>query len=212
MRINNFTRLITAAVLGVCLMAGGFTASAALISLSPSSQPVADNTSFSVDILAFGLPEGTSGGALDVSWSAAAMTLDSVFLATTDPADNGGGLFPGNWDPISSFFSGPGTIGPGSLTSLFVGSFVGVEGDQPIARLNFTLGTGVTNATINVAEAAIGGTWSAWDGVNPPYDFTNDYEGAVVNPVSAIPVPAAIWLFGSGVVGLAGVARRRSRS
>ncbi|HHJ16538.1 MAG TPA: VPLPA-CTERM sorting domain-containing protein, partial [Gammaproteobacteria bacterium] len=27
--------------------------------------------------------------------------------------------------------------------------------------------------------------------------------------VGAVPVPAAAWLFGSGVVGLAGVARRR---
>jgi hypothetical protein len=209
MRIN-ISRLVTTAVLAVGLMVSGFSASAALIYMSPSSQLVANNASFSVDILAEGLPEGTSGGALDLSWSAAAMTLDSVFLATTDPADNGGGLFPGPWDPESSFFSGPGTIGIGSLTSLFVGSFTGVAGDQPIARLNFTLGAGVTNATINVAAAAIGGTWSAWDGINDPYDFTNDYEGAVVNPVSAIPVPAAIWLFGSGVVGLVGVARRRS--
>jgi hypothetical protein len=27
--------------------------------------------------------------------------------------------------------------------------------------------------------------------------------------VSAIPVPAAVWLFGSGLIGLVGVARRR---
>lgn len=32
--------------------------------------------------------------------------------------------------------------------------------------------------------------------------------GATVN-VSAVPVPAAVWLFGSGVIGLVGVARRR---
>ena len=29
--------------------------------------------------------------------------------------------------------------------------------------------------------------------------------------VSAVPVPAAVWLFGSGLIGLAGVARRRKR-
>lgn len=212
MRINNFTRLITAAVLGACLMASGFTASAALIYLSPSSQMVADNASFSVDILAMGLPEGTSGGALDLSWSAADMTLDSVFLATTDPADNGGGLFPGPWESTSGLLSYPGDIGLGSLTGLAVANFAGVPaGDHPIARLNFTLGSGVTNSAISVAAALLGGTWSAWDGINAPYDFTNDYQGATINPaVSAIPVPAAIWLFGSGVVGLAGVARRRS--
>jgi hypothetical protein len=28
---------------------------------------------------------------------------------------------------------------------------------------------------------------------------------------SAVPVPAAVWLFGSGLLGLIGVARRKSR-
>lgn len=37
--------------------------------------------------------------------------------------------------------------------------------------------------------------------------------GAVVaklGPVSAVPVPAAAWLFGSGLIGLAGIARRKA--
>ncbi len=31
-----------------------------------------------------------------------------------------------------------------------------------------------------------------------------------ITPVSAVPVPAAVWLFGSGLLGLVGVARRKS--
>ena len=38
--------------------------------------------------------------------------------------------------------------------------------------------------------------------------YTVHLTGAVAEP-SAIPVPAAAWLFGSGLVGLAGIARRR---
>jgi hypothetical protein len=35
------------------------------------------------------------------------------------------------------------------------------------------------------------------------------YDNLVFAPVSTVPVPAAVWLFGSGLVGLVGVARRR---
>ncbi len=34
-------------------------------------------------------------------------------------------------------------------------------------------------------------------------------EGSVATPPPAVPVPAAIWLFGSGLLGLVGVARRK---
>jgi hypothetical protein len=43
-------------------------------------------------------------------------------------------------------------------------------------------------------------------GFNANFDITSVHINAVT---SEIPVPAAVWLFGSGLVGLAGVARRR---
>ena len=42
-----------------------------------------------------------------------------------------------------------------------------------------------------------------------PFPGQTPSFGGTLTPVSAIPVPAAVWLFGSGLVGLAGVARRR---
>jgi hypothetical protein len=57
---------------------------------------------------------------------------------------------------------------------------------------------------------------NAWDFFffNGPQSFfskgLNGYGWAVrAGDVSAIPVPAAVWLFGSGLVGLVGIARRR---
>ncbi|MCW9014347.1 MAG: VPLPA-CTERM sorting domain-containing protein [Gammaproteobacteria bacterium] len=43
---------------------------------------------------------------------------------------------------------------------------------------------------------------------NTDGDFVN-LEGVVVQDLSAVPVPAAVWLFGSGLIGLIGAARRK---
>jgi len=41
-------------------------------------------------------------------------------------------------------------------------------------------------------------------------DYTFEYAGsALVREISTVPVPAAVWLFGSGLIGLVGMARRK---
>lgn len=42
-----------------------------------------------------------------------------------------------------------------------------------------------------------------------PFPGQTPVFSGTITPVSAVPVPAAVWLFGSGLLGLAGVARRR---
>ena len=59
-----------------------------------------------------------------------------------------------------------------------------------------------------------GGTWSGDTGVS--FRGTNSYDvhfsdGSVLEvDVRVVPVPAAVWLFGSGLLGLVGVARRKA--
>lgn len=48
-------------------------------------------------------------------------------------------------------------------------------------------------------------------GFNANFDFTTLTVTAVTD-TSVIPVPAAVWLFGSGLLGLVGVARRRKKT
>jgi hypothetical protein len=47
----------------------------------------------------------------------------------------------------------------------------------------------------------------------PPFSgAAPNFTGTVANDSAAVPIPAAAWLMGSGLVGLAGVARRRKKS
>ena len=48
-------------------------------------------------------------------------------------------------------------------------------------------------------------TTAPFPGQNAAFDFTS----ITASNASVIPVPAAVWLFGSGLLGLVGVARRR---
>ena len=52
-----------------------------------------------------------------------------------------------------------------------------------------------------VSVGNVGAAWGAFDGT--PYSEVYNIA------VTAVPVPAAVWLFGSGLIGLVGIARRR---
>ena len=52
--------------------------------------------------------------------------------------------------------------------------------------------------------------WNGQQGSSIEKDSGGSYAWAVyTGDISAVPVPAAVWLFGSGLIGLAGFARRR---
>jgi len=53
----------------------------------------------------------------------------------------------------------------------------------------------------------------SFKGFNPNFDVTSVHLDSVsVGPPSGIPVPAAVWLFGSGLLGLVGIARRKKKA
>lgn len=68
----------------------------------------------------------------------------------------------------------------------------------------------VTGKEINIygnSAAANDYTYMEWSGsAYPSGAFTPDLRGTFT--VNAVPIPAAIWLFGAGLVGLVGVRRR----
>ncbi|HEB86820.1 MAG TPA: VPLPA-CTERM sorting domain-containing protein [Gammaproteobacteria bacterium] len=76
---------------------------------------------------------------------------------------------------------------------------------------------GVATITCSLANCGDGGTYALdYATIIPPSTLHNfggvPYGYHIKGIVSAVPVPAAVWLFGTGLVGLAGVAVRRKKS
>ena len=100
-------------------------------------------------------------------------------------------------------------------------STVGISGPQSGDYLasnsngNLTLTT-APNFVMAVFDTNLGG--GTWVGDSNPVYYGNGNSaqltfnlsgGVLVVDVQAIPVPAAVWLFGSGLLGLIGIARRK---
>jgi hypothetical protein len=62
-----------------------------------------------------------------------------------------------------------------------------------------------------VSSGQVGSDWGGFFGaaVNERWNVTITF----VSPLeTVVPVPAAVWLFGSGLLGLAGIARRKKKA
>ena len=75
------------------------------------------------------------------------------------------------------------------------------EGPAPLAATSSSLGLGY-----DINGDYIGGT--PFDGIRG-YINIGSGNSLTVTSIEAVPVPAAVWLFGSGLIGLIGVARRK---
>jgi len=90
------------------------------------------------------------------------------------------------------------------VTSIRYETLSGGTFDYAVGTLYYgTTGTQLIGVSITPT-----GSWSNFVGAsNAP--LNNSYPFAVDLTVSSVPVPAAVWLFGSGMLGLIGVARRK---
>ena len=150
-------------------------------------------------------PGDGSGG----SWAVAST---SPFFGFTWTAHDGTTFGPGTYTFAS--------VEGGTYTNVVVGA--GQVGGHILFDWNTTTNIDVINVwdvvgdtytSTDVAADAINGTvqpngirgLQMIDGAFPGFEANFDF-------VAPIPVPAAVWLFGSGLVGLVGVARRRRRA
>jgi len=161
---------------------------------------------------AIALSMGAASNASAIAINITAMNFGSTSAASgVADSDNLGTTFNG------SFFNAPWTA---TTQAAFTtsGTWAGTS-PQGAYSYNFTLTAGQVafgtffdwSVTAGIPVLAIfNADGSAGPGVpmqvGPFPDQAPSFQGTVA---SAVPVPAAVWLFGSGLVGLAGVARRR---
>lgn len=135
----------------------------------------------------------------------------------------------GYTNPLTIQFFQAGTSTPATVNNFFVdvlnGNTVNVDytlADNLGNSLMFNLAPNLSGGRKTVGFAAAGNTITITGGpaVNGccQWDFFIDNlgfneplpTGSTSGGVSPVPIPAAAWLFGSGLLGLIGVARRRS--
>ena len=113
----------------------------------------------------------------------------------------------------SASLSGPTTIGPGTVGKVSdsaAGPYIGINWVTPEIRVpvgyvsgdalttSTMIFTGETFSTLGITPGAYEWTWG-----------TGASADSFKLNVGAVPIPAAVWLFGSGLLGLIGVARRK---
>ncbi|MDH5484501.1 MAG: VPLPA-CTERM sorting domain-containing protein [Gammaproteobacteria bacterium] len=77
-----------------------------------------------------------------------------------------------------------------------------------LSPTDFNFGIGPTDDSASLSATGLGGEITMAAG---NYKFDVSMTQNVFSNVSAVPVPAAFWLFGSGLLAIAGIAKRKSK-
>jgi hypothetical protein len=163
----------------------------------------------------------TVGAALDY-----AQDIDIIGLFTGSGVGTGSGSFDTNGEltvasEVATSIPALGLPGTVTASSVYSGSivgnlwtysgtsqttFAGCTGNGALCS-NVTLGTGAlsTGNAVFTLDILTGGSWFTSSTIATISTLNVDHSLAV----AAVPVPAAAWLFGSALLGLAGVARKR---
>jgi hypothetical protein len=195
-----------ATLLAIGLSLGCFrltTADAATVSLSPTSSSTSVGQPLTLNLNISGLGSGTALGAFDISVGFNSSMLSFQSAAFGDP------VLGDQLDLSNAGLNGPtATSGIGTVDLIEVDLL-----DSPATLLssqahNFTLAAlsfyslaaGTTPVSISINSLA--------DQNGNPFT-ANTQNASVTVQSSPVPVPAAAWLLGSGLLGLGAMARRR---
>ena len=174
---------------------------------------------------------GTLVGSMVFSWNADFHSVSIVMdasgmlanlgaLTSSEPTTSlsGVGALPAtdgiSFGPVTYPFQLP--LGPSPVATTTLNTGAGCDGLTLAAQVNaYTITPNIGNisvCTTGMTDDGIGGdpmTSAAFSGFNANFDITSVYFDSFVTAPASVPVPAAVWLFGSGLLGLAGFLRRK---
>lgn len=175
------TRCVMALVL-MCAMSGMSWAVPVSVFFQPQDSSAEVGAPFSVDLLA-NIPDPVLGWGLDVTFNTSVISLTGVTVAS-------------QWSPAAA------ADGDGLAGLAFP---LPVSGDNVLlATLSFDALT--QGATTLEASATVGDLTEGFPLASGGFAEVIYTPGSV----EVVPLPAAVWLFGSGLLGLIGVARRKT--
>jgi hypothetical protein len=197
---------------GAMLFAAASFASSVTVSPAPAGPIPVGPAAYSAAIVGdfTDVPGGTSGGGITLSWDPSILTLDTAASGFSTDILNViiGQIIANSGD--AGLASASVNQAAGTLTA----SFTLCPNAFPCAALtSFNMYNLVFDAVnpgttpVDVGLSLIGDVWYNSDFTAPL--TPQPTLGGVTVTVSAVPVPPAVWLFGSGLLGLVGVARRR---
>ena len=173
---------------------------------------------------AVALALGTAGAANALTVTVTEMNFGSLYAASGTITSNGTGSFnsvdpfygnPWTADTVGNFFQGSGSYtwnSPSSAAGPYSYNF-SLTSNQVAWGTFFDWNTNLDIAVLNIMTCTSFTTGAACAGTGTPMQngpFAGQapaFNGTVVSSSAAVPVPAAAWLMGSGLIGLAGVAR-----
>ena len=186
--------LVTVGLLVLVFLFTASMASAALVHIDPIALTVDPGDAIALIVKGSGFigdPAGVAGGSITLNWDSAVMSLDSAIAAS----------------PFLELAST--VITPGLATFDFTaGSFstAGAGGIEfPFVNLAFTA-QAPPSTLLDIGL----GPFGDWLYDNGTVELDVIYQGATITVTNPVPVPGAVWLLGSGLLGLVGVVRRRA--
>ena len=151
-----------------------------------------ENEIFTMDIVGLGFASNVDGGGVDLTFDSSVLNVLSVNIDEIVWDFGGAGINSGTIDNVA-----------GTVDGIMVNTFQNVTGDFVVATVQFQVVGGFgLNSNLGLTEYALNPWASGGSAINPTFVGGN---------VSVVPVPAAVWLFGSGLIALTSLARRKQK-